>query len=103
MLMQSMDMVIVPSVWWENSPLVIQEALRNGRPVICSDIGGMVEKVRDGLDGFHFHAGSAMALASLLERIADNRQLLTNMTTTMRKVTPMDAVIESHLSLYSML
>jgi glycosyltransferase involved in cell wall biosynthesis len=44
-LMQSVDMVIVPSIWWENSPVVIQEAFRNGTKVICSDIGGMLEKV----------------------------------------------------------
>ena len=71
-LMQSCHAVIVPSIWWENSPLVIQEALLNRRPVICSDIGGMAEKVRNGLDGFHFRAGSSMDLAELLMRLARN-------------------------------
>ena len=47
-LMRSVHAVLVPSVWWENSPLVIQEALLNRRPVICSDIGGMAEKVATG-------------------------------------------------------
>jgi glycosyltransferase involved in cell wall biosynthesis len=69
-LMRGVDAVIVPSIWWENSPLVIQEALLNRRPVITSDIGGMAEKVRDGLDGFHFQAGSAFSLATLLRGIA---------------------------------
>jgi glycosyltransferase involved in cell wall biosynthesis len=99
-LMQSVDVILVPSVWWENSPLVIQEALRNGRPLICSDIGGMLEKVRDGVDGFHFRAGSAMALALLLKRIADDRQLLTDVTGTIRRVTPMDVIVETHLTMY---
>jgi len=71
-LMQACHVVIVPSVWWENSPLVIQEAFLNRRPVICSDIGGMAEKVRNGLDGFHFRAGSSMELADLLMRLARN-------------------------------
>jgi glycosyltransferase involved in cell wall biosynthesis/GT2 family glycosyltransferase len=53
-LMQSVHAVLVPSIWWENSPVVIQEALRNRRPVICSDIGGMAEKIRDNIDGLHF-------------------------------------------------
>ena len=44
-LMAEIDWVVVPSRWWENSPLVIQEAFMHGRPVICSDIGGMAEKV----------------------------------------------------------
>ena len=100
MLMQSVDVVMVPSVWWENSPLVIQEALRNGRPLICSDIGGMAEKVRDGIDGFHFHAGSAMFLATLLKRLAGDRQLLTDVIGTMRKVHTVDAILDAHLSLY---
>jgi glycosyltransferase involved in cell wall biosynthesis len=76
-LMRSVHAVLVPSVWWENSPLVIQEALLNRRPVICSDIGGMAEKVRDGQDGFHFQASSAHSLANLLRRLAaDPRRLL---------------------------
>ena len=45
------DYVVVPSIWWENSPLVIQEAFLHRRPVICSDIGGMAEKVTDGVEG----------------------------------------------------
>ena len=100
MLMQSVDLVIVPSVWWENSPLVIQEARRNGRPVISSDIGGMAEKVRDGIDGFHFHVGSAMALAMLLKKIAENRTLLTDLAATIRKIQTADAIVDAHLSLY---
>ena len=67
-LMADVDWVVVPSIWWENSPLVIQEAFRHGRPVICSDIGGMAEKVRDGVDGLHFRAGSAEDLAAAIER-----------------------------------
>ena len=57
-LMREVDWVIVPSTWWENSPVVIQEAFFHGRPIITSDIGGMAEKVRDGVDGMHFRAGS---------------------------------------------
>lgn len=75
-LMQSCHAVLVPSIWWENSPLVIQEAFASGRPVICSDIGGMAEKVRNGVDGFHFRAGSPHELANLLEELALNPERL---------------------------
>jgi glycosyltransferase involved in cell wall biosynthesis len=67
-LMENVDWVVVPSIWWENSPLVIQEAFLHGRPVICSDIGGMAEKVADGVNGLHFRAGSATNLADTLRR-----------------------------------
>ena len=46
--MARMDWVVVPSIWWETGPLVVMEAFQYGRPVICSDIGGMSEKVTDG-------------------------------------------------------
>lgn len=49
--------VLAPSIWWENAPLVIEEAFTFGRPVICSDIGGMKEAVRHGVDGLHVRAG----------------------------------------------
>ena len=67
--------VVVPSIWWENSPLVIQEAFMHKRPVICSDIGGMAEKVRDRVDGLHFRAGDPVHLADILAEAAGNDDL----------------------------
>jgi len=67
-MMAAVDWVVVPSVWWENSPLVIQEAFAAGRPVICSDVGGMAEKVHDGVDGLHFRVGDAESLAATIHR-----------------------------------
>ena len=69
-LMSEIDWVVVPSVWWENSPLVIREAFQHGRPVVCSDIGGMAEKVRHRVDGLHFRVGDPGSLAQTIERAA---------------------------------
>ena len=66
-LMGEVDYVVVPSVWWENAPLVIQEAFLSGRPVIASNIGGMQEKVQDGENGLHFEVGNSRDLAKKLE------------------------------------
>jgi len=99
-LMRGVDLVIVPSVWWENSPLVIEEALRNRRPVICSDIGGMAEKVRDGLDGFHFPVGDAMALAALLTDLAADRDQLARVTATLRPAPDVETVAARHRAIY---
>jgi glycosyltransferase involved in cell wall biosynthesis len=68
--MASVDWVVVPSTWWENSPMVIQEAFACGRPVICSGIGGMAEKVRDGVDGVHVEPGNIVAWADTLRRLS---------------------------------
>ncbi|MCX7383935.1 MAG: glycosyltransferase [Alphaproteobacteria bacterium] len=102
-LMAGVDAVVVPSVWWENAPVVIQECLRNRRPVICSDIGGMAEKVRDGVDGLHFPVGDAVALADLLAALAVDRARLTAIATTMRGAAGHDEMLASHLRLYAAL
>jgi glycosyltransferase involved in cell wall biosynthesis len=65
-LMSQVDWVVVPSRWWENSPLVIQEAFMHGRPVICSNIGGMAEKVEHDVSGLHFTVGDPAALAETI-------------------------------------
>jgi glycosyltransferase involved in cell wall biosynthesis len=70
-LMAEADWVVVPSTWWENAPLVIEEAHQSRRPVICSDIGGMAESVGDGVDGLHFRAGDPHALAATLRRAVE--------------------------------
>ena len=68
--MDKVDWVVVPSIWWENSPMVIQEAFANGKPVICAGIGGMAEKVRDGVDGLHFEVRNPFDLAETMIRAA---------------------------------
>jgi glycosyltransferase involved in cell wall biosynthesis len=99
-LMRGMDVVVMPSVWWENAPVVIEEALRNRVPVLCSDIGGMAEAVRDGLDGFHFAAGSAGELAALVRELAADPQRLAALSATMRTPPTAAEVAARHLALY---
>ena len=102
-LMLGVDAVIVPSIWWENSPVVIQEALRNRRPIICSNIGGMAEKVRDGIDGFHFPVGSGLELSYVLDRIYYDRNCLNDMQNTIQKPPTSHSVLADHLALYGRL
>jgi glycosyltransferase involved in cell wall biosynthesis len=74
-LIANVDWIVVPSIWWENSPLVVQEAFQHGKPVICSGIGALAEKVTDGVNGLHFQVGSAESLASTLRRAVRSRDL----------------------------
>lgn len=64
--MAGVDWLVVPSVWWENSPMVIQEAFVHGRPLLVSNIGGMAEKVVDGVNGLHVAVGNVRAWCSAL-------------------------------------
>ncbi len=72
-MMAATDWVIVPSVWWENSPVVILEAKKYGVPVICSDIGGMAEKITHGETGRHFSARREESLAEQILWALNNR------------------------------
>jgi glycosyltransferase involved in cell wall biosynthesis len=70
-LMRSVGWVVVPSIWWENSPVVIQEARRAGTPLIVSDIGGMAEKVLRDVDGLHFKRAAPVDLARVMVQATD--------------------------------
>ncbi|MFT7170148.1 MAG: glycosyltransferase involved in cell wall biosynthesis [Paracoccaceae bacterium] len=70
------DVLVVPSVWYENSPITIHEAYLTRTPVLASDIGGMAEYVRDGLDGLTFRVGEADDLASKMARFIEEPDLL---------------------------
>jgi glycosyltransferase involved in cell wall biosynthesis len=94
------DWVVVPSVWWENSPLVIQEAFHFGRPVICSDIGGMAEKVEDGVNGLHFRAGDATSLAATITKAAETPGLWERLRSGIEPIYPMQAHVETLSGLY---
>jgi glycosyltransferase involved in cell wall biosynthesis len=98
--MSQVDWVIVPSIWWENSPLVIQEAFHFGRPVICSDIGGMAEKVRDGVNGLHFRAGDAASLAAAMKHAAKTPGLWDQLRSGIEPLYPMDDHVDALSALY---
>ncbi|WP_293810532.1 glycosyltransferase family 4 protein [uncultured Bosea sp.] len=74
-LMAEVDWVVMPSIWWENAPLVIQEAFQHRRPPIVSAIGGMAEMVRDEIDGLHVRPGDPVALARTLRRAMEEAGL----------------------------
>ncbi len=70
-LMERIDWVVVPSIWWETGPIVVLEAFQYGRPVICSDIGGMSEKVTHEVSGLHFRRGDPASLAEAMRRAVE--------------------------------
>lgn len=72
-VLASMDVLVVPSIWFENAPLVILEARRAGVPVVASRLGGMAELVEDGVDGRLFEPGSPEDLARVLTELSEDR------------------------------
>ena len=60
------DLLVVPSLWPENSPLVIHEAFMAGVPVVAARTGGIPELVTDGVNGALYDPASPAALADTL-------------------------------------
>lgn len=71
--------IIVPSVWYENSPLVIYEAMALGKPIIGSRIGGIPELVKENVTGLLFEAGNSYELASKIDYITQNKDMVKQM------------------------
>lgn len=69
-LLQAFDAVAVPSVC-EAQSRIIPEALASRRPVVASGVGGIVELIRHGANGWLVWPGDAAALASALRHVAD--------------------------------
>ncbi len=97
--MASIDWVCVPSIWWENSPMVIQEAFLYGRPLLVSDIGGMKEKTRHGIDGLHITKGSPMSWATAIKQVSTNSSLYQVLIEGIRNPLTYAAVTQRHLKL----
>ena len=69
------DAIVVPSIWAENSPLVIHEAQQARVPVIAADAGGMAEYVRHEINGLQFEHRSHRALARQMQQFVDDPDL----------------------------
>ncbi|MEZ0168735.1 glycosyltransferase family 4 protein [Microvirga sp. TS319] len=99
-LISAVDWVVMPSIWWENAPLVIQEAFLHRRPVIASNIGGMAEAVRDGIDGLHVRADDPVSLANAMRRAMETPGLWDRLVAGIQPPADIREVAERHLSVY---
>lgn len=82
--LRQMDALVVPSLWYENSPVTIQEAYAVGVPVIASRLGALAEKVQDGMTGRLFTPGDSADLARVLEELAVHPEQLSTLRANIR-------------------
>lgn len=68
-----LDVLIIPSVWHENTPLVAYAAQAYGCPIIASRIDGLSDVVIEGKSGVFYTPGSAKELAGMLQGFHDSR------------------------------
>jgi glycosyltransferase involved in cell wall biosynthesis len=67
--------IVAPSKWYEGLPMAVIEAMLSGKPVICSDIGGLPEVVDDGITGLLFHHDDAKDLAEKIQKLWNDQKL----------------------------
>jgi glycosyltransferase involved in cell wall biosynthesis len=99
-LISAVDWVVVPSIWWENAPLVIQEAFLHRRPVIASNMGGMAEAVRDGIDGLLVRPDDPVSLARAMRRAMETPDLWSALVAGIKAPPSITEVADRHLSIY---
>lgn len=99
-VLNDIDVLIVPSTWYENAPLVIQEAFLAGIPVITSDIGGMAELVKDKVNGFTFKVGSSEELMTLIKKISTNPEILNNLDSSRNSVVDIKDDVKEIIKIY---
>ena len=100
-ILSNIDVLVVPSVWHENRPLVIQEGFAAGCPVIVSDLGGMAEAVADGVNGLHFRRGDSVHLAQQISRLAQTPNLLSQLRARIPKVKTIAEEIDEMGAVYA--
>jgi len=66
----SLDILAVPSRWMETGPIVVLEAQAMGVPVMGADLGGIAERVRDGIDGWLLPFDNPLMWAAAMQRAA---------------------------------
>ena len=75
-VLSEIDVLVIPSRWYENSPLVLLYALATRTPVIVTDMKGMSEFVKDGHNGFTFKKDDAGQLGRIMQRMVDQPEML---------------------------
>lgn len=74
-ILKTIDILVVPSIWWENSPLVMHEAAKMGVPIIATNIGGMKEFIEKH-GGIGFERDNYKDLRRIIENLTTDRVLL---------------------------
>jgi len=99
-ILAGLDIVIVPSLWYENTPLVIGEAFAARRPVLATNLGGLSEAVQHGVNGLLFERGDAAGAADAMRRLIDEPGLLARLRSAIPPVRSIDDEIVALLGMY---
>ncbi len=97
------DVLVVPSLWYENTPLIAYSAFAAETPIIASNMGGLREVVEPEVNGMLFEKGNVQGLRHCLERILEEPDLLNALKSGITPVKTMEEHAEEILAEYGKL
>ena len=99
-ILNSMDILVVPSIWWETFSLTIREGMLAQLPIVASDIGAMREALDTHNAGFLFEAGNAVDLADSLASLIDSPALRDEFSQARDTVKTVEQNAEEYVGIY---
>lgn len=75
-VLSQIDVAVVPSIWYENTPIILLESLASNIPVIATDLGGMTEAVNNGINGRTFRIGDVEELEEIIDSLINKPETL---------------------------
>jgi glycosyltransferase involved in cell wall biosynthesis len=100
-VLQNIDVLVVPSRWYENTPLVIQSALATKTPLIGTDLGGLSELIQHEHNGLLFQLNDAGELSRHLLRLASDRNFLATLRNNIAPERTMAHMVDDIESIYN--
>jgi glycosyltransferase involved in cell wall biosynthesis len=99
-ILADIDVLIVPSLWYENTPLVVYSAQASHCPVIASNFPGIAEVVLDEVNGLLFTPGNPKDLASKMLRFIDDPGLSAKLSTNSRQPKSTSTYVDDLLDIW---
>lgn len=100
-VLSDLDILAVPSTWFENSPLVVYSAQAVGVPVIASDVAGIAEVITHGNNGWLFPAGDSDRLAAIIGELVDDREQIARISGNARMAKSISTYADELLAVYA--
>ncbi len=75
-IFKTIDLLAIPSLWYENIPMVAYSALAHGTPVLAPSFGALPEIIRDGRNGLLFERGDSDDLRDKISRVLNNKGMI---------------------------
>ncbi len=102
-ILARLDVLVVPSIWYETYCMVIREGFLAGVPVVASNFGALAEAIEDGRTGLLFRMGDSADLAEKIDRLARDSELRRRLAESEKHVVTIEENARQTLAIYERL